>query len=238
RETLTLPAPERDRRLRDPAVRERMRRELADPTGRAVVFTWSEMAIEAVRDTERRPLVGRSIADLARARGADPLDFFLDLALSEDLTTQFELRRETSDHVREIIASQIREPIVTAGSSDAGAHLLSFVGADYTTRLLAEWVPEVLSLEAAVHRLTAAPARIHGIEGRGVIREGAAADLVVYDPARLAAGATRLVRDFPGGSPRLVVDAEGYVATIVNGEVLFEGGKPTGALPGRVVRGG
>lgn len=57
------------------------------------------------------------------------------------------------------------------------------------------------------------------------------------DPARLAAGATRLGRDFPGESARLVVDAEGYVATIVNGEVLLEGGKPTGALPGRVVRG-
>jgi N-acyl-D-aspartate/D-glutamate deacylase len=125
-----------------------------------------------------------------------------------------------------------------AGSSDAGAHLLSFVGADYTTRLLAEWVPAAVPLEVAVHRLTLAPATVHGLAGRGVVGEGAAADLVVYDPSRLRAGATRLVRDFPGGSGRYVVDAEGYVATVVNGEVLLDRGRHTGALPGAVLRGG
>ncbi|MGH7858553.1 MAG: N-acyl-D-amino-acid deacylase family protein, partial [Candidatus Binatia bacterium] len=211
RETLTLPSPERARRLRDPAVRERMRHELADPTGRAFVFTWNVVSVEAVREPEHRAWVGRTIADLAEEAGSDPLDCFLDLALAEDLETQFELGMPPSDYLREVTASQIRDPIVMAGSSDAGAHLLSFVGADYTTRLLSEWVPDAVSLEAAVHRLTLAPATLHGLADRGVIREGAAADLVVYDPARLAAGAARLVRDFPGDSARYVVEAEGYV---------------------------
>ena len=124
-----------------------------------------------------------------------------------------------------------------AGSSDAGAHLLSFCGVDFTTRLLTEWVPDTLSFEAAVARLTSVPARAHGLAGRGVIAEGAAADLLVLDRTRLAVGETRYVRDFPAASGRYVVDASGYVATIVNGEVLLEDGKHTGALPGHVVRG-
>jgi N-acyl-D-aspartate/D-glutamate deacylase len=80
------------------------------------------------------------------------------------------------------------------------------------------------------------PAMVHGLSDRGVIRPGAAADLVLYDPARLRAGRTHLVRDFPAASPRFVVDAEGYVAVIVNGQVLLENGVHTGALPGQLVR--
>jgi N-acyl-D-aspartate/D-glutamate deacylase len=111
------------------------------------------------------------------------------------------------------------------------------VGADYTTRLLTEWVPDVLSLEAAVSRLTMMPAVVHGLGDRGMIREGLAADLVLFEPGVLAVGPTRLVRDFPGDSARYVVEAHGYRALIVNGEVLLEEGRHTGALPGRVLRG-
>ena len=125
-----------------------------------------------------------------------------------------------------------------AGSSDGGAHLLSFTGADYPTRLLGEWVPDVLPLEEAVRKLTGVPAAVHGLRDRGVVREGAWADLVIVDLARLRAGATSLVNDFPGGSGRFVVDAEGYVAVVVNGEVLLESGRWTGATPGHVLRAG
>ena len=237
RATLTLPPAERLQRLHDPALRERMRRELADPTGRAFVFVWQIVAVEAVRDAAHAHWVGRSVSELAEERGADPLDCFLDLALAENLETQFVIEMPPSETFEQIIATLIRDPIVMAGSSDAGAHLLSFVGADYTTRLLSEWVPKTLSLEAAVARLTLMPATVHGLHDRGAIRAGAAADLVLFDPTRLAVGRTHLVTDFPAESPRFVVDAEGYVATIVNGQVLLENGQHTGALPGQVVRG-
>ena len=125
-----------------------------------------------------------------------------------------------------------------AGSSDGGAHLLSFTGADYPTRLLSEWVPDVLTLEEGVRKLTAVPAAVHGLADRGAVREGVWADLVVIDLSRLRAWATRLVHDFPSGSGRFVVDADGYVAVVVNGEVLLESGRWTGALPGHVVRAG
>src|SRR5262245_33034578 len=237
RAALTLAPAERDRQLRDPAVRARMRAELADPTGRAFVFVWQIVVVEAVRDAAHSQWVGRSVSELAEEQGVDPLDCFLDMALAEDLATQFVLGMPPSETFDEMIATLIRDPIVMAGSSDAGAHLLSFVGADYTTRLLCEWVPKTLSLEAAVSRLTLMPATVHGLHDRGALRTGAAADLVLFDPTRLAAGRTQLVSDFPANSPRFVVDAEGYVATIVNGEVLLDNGRHTGALPGRVLRG-
>jgi len=238
REALTQPSPERERRLRDRTVRDRMRAELADPAGRAFSFVWQVVFVEAVRDPQNRRYIGKSVAEIAETEGKDPLDVFLDLSLAEDLETQFVLESPPSDYLRQLVASQIQDPIVMAGSSDGGAHLLSFVGADYTTRLVTEWVPDTLSLEAAVHRLTLAPAIVHGIVDRGVLREGAKADILLIDPNRLGVGATHMVRDLPGGCPRLVVDATGYVATIVNGEVLLDDGRHTGATPGELVRAG
>ncbi len=235
RATLTLPPDERARRLRDPTVRAQMRAELADPTGRAFVFIWQICVVEAVRDAANAAWVGRSVAELAEERGADLLDTFLDMALAEDLQTQF-LVEAPGEVFEDMITTLVRDPLVMAGSSDAGAHLLSFVGADYTTRLLSEWVPRAISLEAAVARLTMFPAMIHGITDRGVIRAGAHADLVLFDPARLRAGRTHLVRDFPAESARFVVEAEGYAAVIVNGQTLFEDGVHTGALPGQLLR--
>jgi len=79
------------------------------------------------------------------------------------------------------------------------------------------------------------PATVHGIDGRGVLREGAAADLLVIDREALAAGESHPVRDFPADTERYVVDAEGYRLVCVNGEILLEDGKPTGRLPGQVV---
>ena len=132
----------------------------------------------------------------------------------------------------------IGSPMVMAGSSDGGAHLLSFCGADYPTRLLTEWVPETLSIEAAVARLTSIPAAACGVQGRGVLAEGAAADILLIDRDALATpDAPRYVRDFPADSGRFVVDAEGYRAVIVNGETLHDDGAWTGATPGQVLRG-
>ena len=142
------------------------------------------------------------------------------------------------DFIRHVVKSGIESPLVMAGSSDGGAHLASFTGADYTTRLLAEWVPETLSIEQAIWRLTGMPATVHGIVDRGFLRVGAKADLVLFDRSRLAASEAYLARDFPARTQRYVVDPSGYVLSVVNGEVLVEDGKATGALPGQVLRGG
>jgi N-acyl-D-amino-acid deacylase len=124
---------------------------------------------------------------------------------------------------------------VLPGSSDAGAHLSSYCGVDFTTRMLTEWVPDALPLEDAVARLTRVTASVLGLPDRGLIGPGAWADLTVLDPERLAPGPTRWVEDFPAGGGRFVVDAQGYVALVVNGDVVLRDGVDTGARPGRVV---
>ena len=238
RDTLTLPSPERDARLRDPGLRAQMRTELADPAGRSFVFAWQVIRVEKVTRPEHERWLDRTVTDVAAELGCDPLDAFLDLSLDGDLETQFVLSGPPTPERRAATERMMRSPVTMAGSSDGGAHLLSFCGADYTTRLLTEWVPDVLTLEDAVARLTSIPARATGITGRGVVAEGMAADLLCIDRDRLASGGSpRYVRDFPADSGRFVVDASGYRAVIVNGEVLHDDGAWTGATPGAVLRG-
>jgi N-acyl-D-aspartate/D-glutamate deacylase len=239
RHTLTLPSPAREDALRDPAVRERMRAELADPAGRSFVFTWDGVRVEAVARAEHEGFVGRSVQEIADERGVDAFDAFLDVSLSENLETQFVRATPPSEARRAAVDTMIKSDVTMAGSSDGGAHVESFCGADFTTRLLAEWVPTTLTLEAAVARLTSRAAAACGIRDRGVLAVGAPADINVIDLERLAAAdAPRYVRDFPAGSGRYVVDAHGYVATIVNGTILLDDGCWTGATPGRILRGG
>ena len=239
RDTLTLEPPARERRLRDPAVREQMRAELADPRGRSFVFGWESLRVESVTRPEHERFLDRNVQAIADELGVDPLDAFLDLSLAEDLELQFVRATPPSPTRRAAVETMMRSDVMMAGSSDGGAHVLSFCGADFTTRLLTEWVPDVLGLEAAVARLTSIPAAACGLDGRGVLAVGAPADVNVIDRERLAAGdAPRYVHDFPAGSGRYVVDADGYVATIVNGEVLLADGTWTGSTPGRILRGG
>jgi N-acyl-D-aspartate/D-glutamate deacylase len=240
REVLTLPEPERSRRLRDPACRARLRAAWDDPAERAVAFDLGDLEVEAVRDPQHRGWVGRSVRELAAERGSDPFDAFFELALEEDLATSFRTRTPEIGvkFMRHVVETGVRDPLVMAGSSDGGAHLASFTGADYTTRLLAEWVPDALTLEQAIWRLTGMPATVHGLVDRGFLRVGAKADLVLFEPARLAAADARRVSDFPGKTSRYITEAQGYAATIVNGQVLLEDGRHTGALPGEVLRGG
>jgi N-acyl-D-aspartate/D-glutamate deacylase len=239
RDALTLPSPDREERLRDAAVRAQMRTEIADPTGRSFVFVWQVLRVETVKHERNGEYVDKSVTEVAEMMGGlDPLDAFLELSLDEDLETQFVLAAPPDPKRRAATEEMIRSGVVMAGSSDGGAHLLSFCGADYTTRLLTEWVPDVLSLEEAVARLTSVQAAAYGLVDRGALLPGMAADLLLIDRDRLSTpDVPRYVRDFPADSGRYVVDADGYRAVVVNGEVLLEDGRWTGATPGRVLRG-
>src|SRR5439155_5620366 len=138
----------------------------------------------------------------------DPLDAFLDLSLADDLQMQFVLAAPPSPKRQAVVEALITAPVVMAGSSDGGAHLLSFCGADFTTRLISEWTPDVLPLEVAVARLTSLPAAAYGITDRGTLESGKAADVLPIDLERLGGGdSSRYVRHFPPHSCRHVVDA-------------------------------
>jgi N-acyl-D-aspartate/D-glutamate deacylase len=239
RDTLCLPEPDRMNALRDPAMREKLRAANDDPAGRSFTMDFERLVVEEATTKANTGLVGRSVGDIAKERGSTALDCFLDLSLSEDLNMNFcsEMDDTATQFMKHINTEAVKNPMVMAGSSDGGAHLASFVGADYTTRLLSEYVPDPLTLEEAVYRLTGMPATIHGLKDRGTLRVGAKADIVCFDADRLASSRAYLVKDFPAESTRYVVDSEGYKLTVVNGEVLIEDGKHTGALPGEVLKG-
>lgn len=239
REVLCLTEPERSERLADATTRKELAVEFGSDAGKSIGATWENLAVEKVVDPANEAKVGKTIAELAAESGASGIDTFLDLSLSEGLETWYAMvtSPEAAAYMDHVCATVMKEGFAMAGSSDGGAHLASFVGADYTTNLLTDFVPSVLTLEEAVFKLAYMPAIVHGITDRGAIREGYYADLVLIDLERLEKGDTWLAKDFPANSERFVVDARGYVATIVNGEVVLEQNKHTGALPGHVLQG-
>ena len=187
-------------------------------------------------------LAERRLGDVAAGRGVHPVDLALDLALASGLSARFRLAVLNTDPA--VVAELIAHPATMIGLSDAGAHASQLCDACAPTELLGTWVREknVLPLEEAVRRLTSQPAQVFGIADRGRLAPGLAADLVVFEPATVGAGALRRVRDFPAGADRLVSDAHGIRAVVVNGTVLREENRdrvdPAGPLPGRVLRGG
>jgi N-acyl-D-aspartate/D-glutamate deacylase len=161
----------------------------------------------------------------------------IDLALARDLDLFFlqPLANEDQDYALELM----RHPRAVTTFSDSGAHVSQLMDSSLQTHLLSHWVrrKQAFTLEQAVRMLTLVPATLWGFSDRGLVREGFAADLVVFDPDTIAAEMPEVVDDLPAGARRLVQRTRGIAATVVNGEVLLRDGKHTGALPGRLLRG-
>src|SRR5205823_1087873 len=137
-------------------------------------------------------------------------------------------------------AQVFRDPRAVVGASDAGAHLDMMATFSYTTTLLAEAVRRwgVLGLEEAVALLTSVPAQLYGLVDRGVLVEGAHADVVLFDPATVGPQPVTTVHDLPRGMPRLFAGADGIQAVVVNGRPIVERGAFTGDIPGALLRSG
>lgn len=182
----------------------------------------------------------RTVAEVAAERGIDPVDLALDLGLASDLEARFRMAVLNTDEAD--VEECLKHPTTMLGLSDAGAHASQLCDACFSTSLLEKWVREkqALSLEQAVYMLTSRTAEIFGIHGRGRLAPGFAADVVVFDPDAIGAGKLRRVHDMPAGADRLVSDAVGIEAVIVNGVIIRQGGRdaidPAGTLPGQVVR--
>lgn len=204
--------------LADPLFRQRVREELAAPSAfRLFNGEWDKVHVVQVAQERHRDLEQRSIAELAQRAGKDPLDQMLDLALDEDLQTIFTAQLLNSDE--DAVARLLTHPHSLVSLSDAGAHLSFFNDAGFGLHLLGRWVRErgVMSLPEAVRRLTSQSAALFGLPGRGLLRAGAAADLLLFDPATVGRGPSRRVFDLPGGAPRLHTDALGVHGVWVNG---------------------
>jgi N-acyl-D-aspartate/D-glutamate deacylase len=218
---------------RDPAWRARADGETGEGP------TPPNWAVITVGESDRRPdLVGRSLADLARERGTTPLEAMLDIALEDDLATRFNVAVANVDP--EAVAPLLRAEGVLIGLADSGAHVGQLCDACFATDLLGNWVRErgVLSLGEAIRKLTSEPAGFLGLKDRGVLAPGKAADICVFDPATVAPGRLRRVRDFPAGGERLVADAPAGVRhVLVNGTPIRRDGEEVDAAarPGVVL---
>ena len=221
---LALKGLDYERKLADKAFRNAVREEIARPAHfRLFNGEWDKVQ---VIESARAEAEQRSIADLARAAGKDPLDFMLDLALDEGLQTVFSALLLNSDEAA--VGRMLRHPASLVSLSDAGAHLTFFNDAGFGLHLLGHWVRErgILTLAEAVRRLTRDPATVFGIRSRGELKPGYHADLLLFDPTRVDRGPKQRVFDLPGGHPRLTTPAIGVEAVWVNGVRLEEEVRP------------
>ena len=226
--------------LKERTFREAVRAEIAGPPVSSRLFNgeWDKVYVENVRLPEHRQWQQTTVADMARATGADPLDAMLDLAIADDLNTEFSALLLNSDEAA--VGALLRHPNSLVSLSDAGAHLTLFNDAGFGLHLLGHWVreKELLSLEEAVKKLTGDPAATFGIRERGRLERGFAADLLLFDPKTVNRGAKTRVQDLPGGGTRLITPAIGVHGVWVNGVRIADqrGAKPPARLPGRVLR--
>ena len=222
---------------RDANFRAAFRKEMERPK----VFTgkWERAIVHEAGRPDMQALIGKSVAEIAEQRGKDGLDTFLDLCIEDDLQLQYtyELFNADEDRIPELITHDQ----TMVGLSDGGAHVDMLCDAGYCTYLIGTWVRDrqAMTLEHAVKRITSEPAAFYGMTTRGTIAPGLAADFAIFDYDTIGSARRGEMRsDLPGGGRRLVMPAQGVQYTIVNGEVLFEDGTHTGAMPGQVLRSG
>jgi len=238
-----LAAGDREQRCRayaDPGFRDEVRALFAEHPGMPFIPDWTRMWISVAPGSPE--LEERTMAEVARERGVDPVDLMFDLSLATDLRARFRLA--VMNHDEDDVAELLLHPDTVIGLSDAGAHANQLCDAGFATHLLGHWVRDkgAMSVEHAVWMLTGRTAEVMGIDDRGRLGIGLAGDLVVFDPATVSAGPLRRARDLPGGADRLISEARGVDAVVVNGVVVRREGRdavePDGPLPGAVLRGG
>jgi N-acyl-D-amino-acid deacylase len=238
---MLLPHDLRTQAFRDPETRTKLHHEAVETpmdTNRAGDFTrrWDLQFVFKPVLAKNQHLTGKSVAEIAREQNKDVLDTFLDLALEENLETEFERREVNSDQAA--MTALLTSPYTVIGQSDGGAHVVFRTDYSYSTYLLSHWVreKEIMSLEDAIRKLTFVPASLFGFSDRGLVRPGMAADLMVFDPTTISPLEPGEAHDLPGGAKRRKQLARGIEWTVVNGQVLIEKGEHTGTYPGKVAR--
>ncbi|MDG1197311.1 MAG: amidohydrolase family protein [Actinomycetota bacterium] len=179
----------------------------------------------------------RSIAEIAVAENKKPIDVFFDVAVANNLDIFFIQAAANQD--QSVVLDLMKHPFAIPTFSDSGAHVTQIMDSSIQTHLLGHWVrnEKAFSLEEAIHRMTLVPARAWGFDDRGVLAEGKASDINIFDSESVSPNLPELLHDLPSGAARLRQTSVGIKATIVNGEILVEDGETTGATPGMLLRG-
>ena len=233
-----LPLDQQRRALEDPEVRRRLVQAAQEgPYGRAIGAEVRPPNYKIMQVLLRGLPPNPTVDEMAAQRGVDPVDLIIDLALATDFDQLFVQPFAAVDD--EALLAIMRHPRTVMTFSDSGAHVSQILDSSIQTHLLGHWVRDrqAFRLEEAVRMITSVPAAVWGFSDRGVIAEGMAADLNVFDADQIGPELPRVVNDLPGGASRLVQKSAGIRATIVAGEPILTDGELTGALPGRLLRG-
>ena len=227
---------ERFAKLSEEGIRAGMKRDIEErPHPRT---NWTRVTVLQVAQDRNFQYEGMTIAQIAESQGKHGLDAFLDLALDEDLETEFS--HPAGANEEGVLAVNINNPYVHISNSDGGAHTRFLVDSLWPVYFLSHWIRdnELMTLEQAHYKMSALPAWFADFKNRGTLRVGDWADIIVYDMDKLGFqfDKPRFDTDFPGGERRLVQKPTGLNYTIVNGTVTFEGNDCTGALPGKLLR--
>ena len=244
REVRALPLDEQKRRLADPAVRRELIAAEAKMKPRDNVVQGGGAATTDPRKPDYANLFAMkgvdwddpTVAELAQARGQHPVEVMIDLSLANDDQVYIQpIVNESPDDVLGIL----KHPRTLATFSDSGAHVCQEMGSSLQTHLLSYWVRKrgAFTLEQAVKKLTHDNAQAWELAGRGLVREGYQADLVLFEENGIRPCLPTVEKDLPGGARRLVQKAEGIKATLINGAVAFEDGEATGTYAGTVLKG-
>ncbi len=227
---------ERKIKLANPDLRQSMKAEYdrtKQPKALGDIATFICRKVES--DEMSKKYRDRMVGDIAREENKHVVDTLLDISAADNWKTEWltPMRNQNPEYCKELLSHR-----TVAGFSDGGAHTKFQTLGAYVTDLLTWMVrdTETITLEQAHHHLSYLPAWTAGFRDRGCLREGMAADILVYDLEKLAVKPTEILHDVPPNNWRRVQGADGYRWIMVNGDVTFEDGQSTGALPGKLVR--
>ena len=229
---------ERSAKLRDPEARSAMKQDVEDwPNFRT---DWTRLRVLQTEEERNQQYEGMSIKELAEAQGKHPLDAFLDLALEEELQTEFTLPTRDTPEELKTRERDLVDPYAHISVSDGGAHTRFNTNSTWPMFWLSFWIRDkgIMSLEQGHYKMSALPAWLTDFKDRGTLRIGNWADIMVYNLEELGFVYDKPIfaNDFPGGERRFIQKPTGLRYTLVNGSVTFEGNNPTGSLPGKLLR--
>ena len=226
--------------LSDPERRNKLNEDAQKPSAFRGVARWERLTVGEVSKQDLKHLEGRTIGDIAEELGKTPWETLCEIVVEDDLKTGLYPPAAGDNEESWALRQQLwNDERCLIGASDAGAHLDFLATFNYSTYLLAAARDRnLLSLESAVQKLTDVPARLYGLKDRGRIEDGWCADLVVFDPDKIAPADIEVREDLPGGAWRLYSEAIGVHHVFINGEQAVLDGQFTDARPGTLLRSG
>lgn len=194
------------------------------------------LKVGSVKTPENEAYKGRYLAEIAQETGKEIGEVILDISIADNLDTEFQLQNVINAD-KQAVAKIVSHPLCHFGASDAGAHITQFCGTGDTSHLLEHYVRETntFTLEEAIHKMTGELAEDWGLNDRGSLKVGKAADITIFDPTEVTAGQEEFVDDFPGEARRYTRRSKGYKAVIVNGEPAYLDGGYVENLSGQIV---